>query len=96
MLLWEICALKKPYGQVKSAEEFAVKVFKKGSRPKLGKHWPQPVAELVTGCWSASPQDRPEMDLVKTTLTAHIRSLQESSVNENNLRKSSVFRRITG
>jgi serine/threonine protein kinase len=70
ILLWEICALDKPYGSVKSAEDFHKAVFKKGARPKLIKHWPKHLSDIMSNCWSNSTNERPEIWEVKTSLSA--------------------------
>ena len=61
VLLWEICALKKPFGHIRSSEEFEDKVFHAGERPPLGKHWPNRVKEVMTSCWFVTTTFRPTM-----------------------------------
>jgi len=70
ILLWEICALKKPFDSVKSADEFRKVVFEKGARPKLFKSWPKHLNDTLNKCWSNSPNERPDMWQVKTSLVA--------------------------
>ena len=98
ILLWEICALDKPFGSVKTADEFHKVVFKKGARPKLSKHWPTYLSDIMTNCWSTFPNDRPEMSNVKTRLVALAKdaSMQLDGDSQKNMRKSFVFRRFTG
>lgn len=101
ILLWEICALKKPWSYVKSADEYHKAVFEKGARPKLKKCWPQVVTDIMTNCWSSSPSERPTMDVVKSIFVAHVREVassqqsrqQQSNVGVRSLRQS--FRRFT-
>jgi len=97
ILLWEIFALKKPFGNVKSADEFYEKVFVKGARPKVPSHWPTVCKEISTSCWSSFPEERPTMSYIKSMLSAHARdaSQQKQNGNGNSLRKS-VLRRFTG
>jgi len=96
ILLWEICALKKPFGQVRTADEFQRTVFERGTRPKLSKHWPEVLKKLTVICWSAFPRERPEMSLVKSMLAAHARELSSrNGGGQNHLRKS-IYRRLTG
>ena len=38
ILLWQICALKKPFDKVESADQFHEVVFVNGTRPKLVKY----------------------------------------------------------
>jgi len=78
ILLWEICAMTKPFGKVKSAVEFRKLVFEKGTRPKLPKVWPPVMKNLITSCWTPVVSDRPEMSQVKTALTVHARELSRN------------------
>jgi serine/threonine protein kinase len=99
ILLWEICALDKPFGSVKTADDINKVVFKKGARPKLSKHWPTYLSDIMTNCWSNIPNNRLEMSNVKTKLAALAKDasmqLDGDSLN-NSTRKSLVFRRIIG
>ncbi|KAL3762565.1 hypothetical protein ACHAW5_003103 [Stephanodiscus triporus] len=70
ILLWEICALKKPFITVKTPAEFHKVVFGKGVRPKLSKHWSKDLRDTMTKCWSNSACDRPDMWLVRQGLLA--------------------------
>lgn len=102
ILLWEICALKKPFGHVKSANEFYKIVHEKGARPKLNsKVWPRVLSDLMLDCWSTFPEKRPEMSTVKSLLAAHAREVAErrdagNGGVQNSFRKSMTFRRFTG
>lgn len=100
ILLWEICALKKPFSNVRSADEFHKTVFEKGARPKLGKYWADSLKELILGCWNEDPDSRPDMTYVKSMLAAHARHLsiqqQRGGDKSSSLRKSWVPRRFTG
>jgi len=92
ILLWEICALAKPFGKVKSATEFHKTVFTKGARPKITKSWPPVLKELMASCWSTVVSDRPEMPYVKSTLAAHVEDLTK---NPQTQKKSGLLRRLT-
>jgi serine/threonine protein kinase len=96
ILLWEICSLKKPFAKVKSHEEFRLKVYQRGGRPKLSKYWPAALRETMANCWGSFPGERPTMASVKTILGACVREMQQNSNGGSDLRKSSVFRRLTG
>merc|ERR1711862_8817 len=91
ILLWEICALTKPFGKVKSAMEFNKTVFQKGSRPKINKSWPVVLKELMTNCWSAAVSDRPDMSYVKSALAMHARELMMKPTRQ----KKSILRRLS-
>jgi serine/threonine protein kinase len=93
ILLWEICALKMPFGNVKSADEFHKVVFKKGARPKLFQSWPKHLSDTMTKCWSNSPNDRPEMSQVKTSLAALAKEASQQRNTEGSLRFSLAFPR---
>jgi serine/threonine protein kinase len=92
ILLWELCALKKPFANVKSSSEFKNRVFFQGDRPKLGKYWPEDLKEMMQKCWSHDPTERPTMKYVKSILTALVRELKSKPPKErsssNSLRVS--------
>jgi serine/threonine protein kinase len=102
ILLWQICALKKPFDKVESTDEFHEVVFVNGTRPKLVKYWPQVLRDTMTSCWSVSAADRPDMRYVKTMLSAYARdaSMQQNKGKGNLLNSRSSFiiaaRRFTG
>jgi serine/threonine protein kinase len=97
ILLWEICSLKKPFGSVKSADKFHEVVFKKGARPKLVKCWPKHLNDTMNKCWSNSPNERPDMWQVKTSLSALAKDASQQRNTEGRLRLSLTFpRRNTG
>ena len=61
ILLWEICALTKPFANFKSAEQFERSVFVDGTRPTIDNQWPKTIKDLMTKCWSGYPSKRPTM-----------------------------------
>ena len=75
ILLWEICSLKKPFGNIKSSEEFRKSVFEKGVRPKLARYWPQVLKDTMCGCWCSKPRERPMMEVVTTRLGEHVKEV---------------------
>lgn len=96
ILLWEVCALKKPFAKVRTREEFQRAVFERGARPKVARAWPTVLKDLMRGCWGSFPEERPTMARVEEVLRAHASELEERGPNSDSLRKSSVFRRLTG
>lgn len=68
VLLWEVCALRKPFDHIKSSAEFEKSVFVNGERPPLGNWWPKIVNGLISSCWSVTPRKRPTMLDVKSAL----------------------------
>lgn len=60
MLLWEICALIKPFDYMKSHCQFQEAVFMGGERPEIEEqNWPVAIKEIIRECWSADPSQRP-------------------------------------
>ena len=92
ILLWQICSLKKPFDGVKTADELHKAVFVKNGRPKIYKHFPQVLRDLMTSCWSVSVDDRPEMWQAKSILAAHAKEL---STPRSNGQRSFAFRRTS-
>ena len=70
MLLWEVCALDKPFDTIQSVEEFHDIVVLYGKRPSLHvePYWPTSLKALMSRCWSTDPLDRPTMVDVKNML----------------------------
>jgi serine/threonine protein kinase len=70
MLLWEVCALDKPFDTIQSVEEFHDIVVLYGKRPSLHvePYWPTSLKALMSRCWSTDPLDRPTMVDVKSML----------------------------
>ncbi|KAL7509316.1 hypothetical protein ACHAXN_006295 [Cyclotella atomus] len=90
ILLWEMCALKKPFASVKSTEDFKDKVFSKGDRRMIGKYWPEDLKDMIQRCWSHDPTKRPTMQYVKSMLSALVCELKSKPSKElsNSLRGS--------
>jgi len=70
ILLWEVCALDKPYLSITSSDEFERSVFMGGKRPVVDNRWPTAVKGLIRSCWSATPRERPTMLDVKSFLSS--------------------------
>lgn len=70
VLIWEVCALTKPFSSVKSSKEFKRTVFVGGERPIMECHWPACIRELMSSCWAASQNDRPTMQDVHCYLSS--------------------------
>jgi serine/threonine protein kinase len=71
MLLWEICALEKPYKGYCSKKHMALVVIG-GERPKMDhahtSHWPAPLQCLMKRCWSSNPEERPSFESITEIL----------------------------
>ena len=100
IILWEICSLKVPYRNVKSAKMFYKSVLEQGSRPKISKHWPKTLKDTMSSCWSNSPSKIPQMEFVLQTLEVYSHNTspmaKQSSGLRKSLRNSKLFRRTTG
>ena len=68
MLLWEICALDKPFAEFKCPVKFQQAVFVKGQRPVVKKHWPVLITATLKKCWATRPSKRPSITSVITAL----------------------------
>jgi hypothetical protein len=77
MLLWEVCALDKPFESIQSVNEFHDVVVLYGKRPSLHVDplWPSSLKALMSRCWSTDPLDRPTMVQVKSMLCTVLRDV---------------------
>ena len=75
VLLWEMCALAKPFAAITKPEEFERVVFREGERPPIDKGWPSAVRRLLRGCWATAPDQRPTMKEVKSSLSVAMASV---------------------
>jgi hypothetical protein len=72
IILYEICALRKPYGGIKDIETFKCKVICGGRRPVPFKEWPACVKELVGDCGVTEPRLRPKINEVVSRISEFI------------------------
>lgn len=74
IILWEICALSKPFGEIKQLQQFHQQVVAENHRPPL-KHFPsKALRTLVTKMWHATPEKRPNMSRILQVLQEEIES----------------------
>lgn len=80
MLLWEICALDKPFDSIQSVDEFHDLVVLCGRRPNLNIDplWTNSLKNLMCRCWSTDPLDRPTMAQTKTLLCNVLRDMNKA------------------
>mmetsp|Transcript_2112 Transcript_2112/g.3096 ORF Transcript_2112/g.3096 Transcript_2112/m.3096 type:complete len:156 (-) Transcript_2112:109-576(-) len=79
VLLWEVCALTKPFASITSSGEFERDVFMGGKRPVIANRWPTAMKELIRSCWSASPNKRPTHWIdIKSSLSSAMTGEKES------------------
>jgi len=96
ILLWEICALKKPFGTVRSAAEFEEKVFNDGARPKLRVGWPLGLTRIMQECWATLPAARPTITQVHSRMAALAKEVaRKNEERRGNSRHGSMFRRVS-
>lgn len=82
ILLWELCAMEKPFHGY-SAEKHMQQVVLEGERPKLDMShtsgWPVNLQWLLKRCWSSDATARPTFTVIKDTLRGLIHCLGEST-----------------
>ena len=64
IIFHEICAMKKPFANIKDIETFKRKVICGGRRPIPKEWWPACIKELENDCWMTDPCLRPKMNEV--------------------------------
>eukprot|EP00569_Conticribra_weissflogii_P003803 CAMPEP_0171333374 /NCGR_PEP_ID=MMETSP0878-20121228/3982_1 /TAXON_ID=67004 /ORGANISM="Thalassiosira weissflogii, Strain CCMP1336" /LENGTH=922 /DNA_ID=CAMNT_0011834317 /DNA_START=298 /DNA_END=3066 /DNA_ORIENTATION=+ len=86
MLLWEICAMEKPFDSIQSVEAFHDMVVLCGKRPSLHLDplWTSSLKGLMSRCWSTDPYDRPTMAQVKNMLCNVLRDMNLSEIERAN------------
>lgn len=71
ILLWELCSAEKPFYGYSSGKHMQQVVIG-GERPKMDSHhtayWPHNLQLLITKCWSAMPDQRPEFEVIQQVL----------------------------
>ncbi|KAL7531018.1 hypothetical protein ACHAWF_003600 [Thalassiosira exigua] len=70
ILFWEMCALSKPFLNIRSSDTFDRKVFVGGVRPPVDPGWPAALGKLMESCWVTLPGRRPTMDEVLSQLSS--------------------------
>lgn len=80
ILLWEICALEKPF-EGYSETEHANLVLNQGKRPKLDggavKVWPSEIVDMMKKCWNQNLHQRPVFEKVLDELKEVYKSLSK-------------------
>ena len=66
MVCYEIITGHEPFEN--DAPNLAKKKVKKGDRPKLPKHCPKRLKDLIVECWSEDPRKRPTFDIICSKL----------------------------
>ena len=96
MLLWENCALERPFNSIDTVEEFHDVVVLCGKRPSLKSNslWPSSLKILMSRCWDTDPLERPTMVEVKSLLCNVVRDVNKAT--EKSQRSSFSQRRGDG
>lgn len=68
LLVWEICALEKPFDNIKSRALFEHKVVYGGHRPSLKKIGVEELRPLLEQAWHDDPKKRPSISTFRETL----------------------------
>ena len=87
ILLWEMCALEKPFAGYSSKKHYQHIVLA-GERPKMDHthtaHWPSALQSLMKSCWSADSTARPAFSSVKEILEDIVADMDLSASNRSN------------
>mmetsp|Transcript_23139 Transcript_23139/g.39313 ORF Transcript_23139/g.39313 Transcript_23139/m.39313 type:complete len:132 (-) Transcript_23139:49-444(-) len=68
LLMWEICAIERPFDGMGRLEHLR-RVIHGDERPKLYSWWPRRLQDLMRRCWSKCYRVRPSMREILATLT---------------------------
>ena len=93
ILLWEICSLKKPFGDI-STKSLKRKLID-GGRPKLNPNWSLALQNLISSCWDSDPDSRPSMICVQKVLTQEIEKCKEFEPRRRNSLFHTMKRRVS-
>ncbi|CAN0093707.1 unnamed protein product [Sphacelaria rigidula] len=67
IVLWELCALQKPFVGM-SVEDHYREVTMRGVRPPVDPRWPTPLTNLLEACWHPDPDVRPSINEARDQL----------------------------
>lgn len=90
ILLWEMCALQKPFHDCgfKTIERFQKAVVFGNVRPKMLKTWSFSLYDLMKQCWNGKLQDRPDFDYVTSALYREIKYPTDCECDTSKLKKT--------
>jgi serine/threonine protein kinase len=83
IILWQVCALKAPYGNL-SGEAVERKVVHCGYRPPIDQAWPPAIGRLLKDCFASHPR-RPSMETVCSVLKVEINKLSDKPLDDDDL-----------
>lgn len=68
IILWGLMSLKQAF-KGETSESHARKVYGRSNyRPRIKKHWPQMIQQLIRDCWSADASKRPTFEVIQLCL----------------------------
>ncbi|CAJ1944435.1 unnamed protein product [Cylindrotheca closterium] len=77
IILWEMNAGKRPFGGLRTREDFFKFVVQRGDRPPLDKRRPEELRLLISDCWNRYMDKRPDIQQVIKRLDALLAYAQE-------------------
>ena len=79
MLMWETMALELAFLDAESRKEMYSRIVGRNERPPIGyvQDWPQQVIELVTRCWNADSERRPDFNTVVAVLDSELQKASQ-------------------
>lgn len=93
ILLWEICALEKPFYRY-SSQRHMREVVIGGDRPKMDSsytaQWPTSLQSLMKSCWSSEVLNRPSFSVVKQNLESILKELSPTQTERRKSREIST------
>eukprot|EP00527_Entomoneis_sp_CCMP2396_P009431 CAMPEP_0198138996 /NCGR_PEP_ID=MMETSP1443-20131203/2342_1 /TAXON_ID=186043 /ORGANISM="Entomoneis sp., Strain CCMP2396" /LENGTH=359 /DNA_ID=CAMNT_0043800963 /DNA_START=88 /DNA_END=1167 /DNA_ORIENTATION=+ len=72
LLLWEVCALEKPYENIVEKHELNRRIILDEKRPSLNKISSSAIKNLLSKCWSSQPVVRPTFDSIHDDLKTEV------------------------
>lgn len=69
MLLWEVIEGVRPFSRSGMNDAEILDAISKGQRETLSSNFPAPYARIIRRCWSASPNQRPNIDEILNVLS---------------------------
>ncbi|RHZ80445.1 hypothetical protein Glove_136g102 [Diversispora epigaea] len=74
ILMWEVITSETPFDDYEHDLELTLDIVK-GCRPKIYKYIPQEYVTLMTQCWDANPDNRPDAHTIYVKMESLIKSL---------------------